>query len=71
MITEQGVVLTQFIGLHSDEELIRLRRRAQLAGYQALASALSDEIAQRDKSAKALTELNLYGSPNSTRRTAD
>jgi hypothetical protein len=62
----KDVVFTQFLGLHSEEELIRLRRRAQLAGYEAVVSALSNEITQRDQTHKALTELNLYGSGNST-----
>jgi hypothetical protein len=56
-VTDVAHAMTLFLELHSDEELIRLRRRAQLAGYEELAKILSKEITQREQTAKELEEL--------------
>jgi hypothetical protein len=37
----------EFLALHSDEELIRLQRRAQIKKLPRLAEFLGDEIAER------------------------
>jgi hypothetical protein len=44
----EGKLIVTLLGLHTDEELIRLRRRAQNAGQEALAAALATEIEERE-----------------------
>lgn len=54
-----GKAMTEFIALHTDEELIRLGRRAANARMEGLASVLAKEIEIRDETEKKLSELNL------------
>jgi hypothetical protein len=54
-----GKAMTEFIALHTDEELIRLGRRAANAKMEALTAVLAKEIELRDETEKKLAELNL------------
>jgi hypothetical protein len=59
MIIDLGYDMRGFIALHTDEELIRLGRRAVNAKMEGLAAMLAKEIAERDQNEKVLS--NLFG----------
>jgi hypothetical protein len=59
ILLDLGRAMTVFIALHTDEELIRLQRRARNAGHQSLADVLATEIERRDQIEKKLAALNL------------
>jgi hypothetical protein len=59
LLLSVGKAMTQFIALHTDEELIRLGRRAANAKMEALTAVLAKEIELRDETEKRLAELNL------------
>jgi hypothetical protein len=59
MIIDLGRDMRAFIAIHTDEELIRLQRRARNAGHQSLADVLATEIEGRDQIEKKLSALNL------------
>jgi hypothetical protein len=59
MIINLGRDMRAFIAIHTDEELIRLQRRARNAGHQSLADVLATEIEGRDQIEKKLSALNL------------
>jgi hypothetical protein len=56
---DQDLAMTTFIALHTDEEIIRLGRRAVNAKMEGLAAVLAKEIAIRDQNERQLS--NLYG----------
>lgn len=59
MLRQRDRVMTTFIALHTDEELIRLERRARNAAHEGLANVLAAEVNERDQAEKRLSELNL------------
>jgi hypothetical protein len=59
MIIDLGHDMRGFIALHTDEELIRLGRRAVNAKMEGLAAMLAKEIAERDQNETILSKL--YG----------